>query len=305
MSATNWATDRLHEAGLTIDEVAEADRAITAAPREDLGNGTDLTSHLTVPDTVITTMSITTRQRGVLAGGPVAAAVFERMAGPHAQVSILYPDGAHIGAGATVMHIRGRLRPLLTAERTALNLLCLLSGVATATATWVEAIAGTGCAVRDTRKTVPGLRLLHKYAVRQGGGDNHRLGLWDTVLIKDNHVTATGTLTAAVTAARRGAARVPWEIEVDTLDQLDEARDLGAELTLLHNFTLADCAEAVRRCQATSSYTRLEASGRLTLEVARAYAQTGVHYLAVGSLTHSAPALDFGLDVHAAPGTPP
>jgi nicotinate-nucleotide pyrophosphorylase (carboxylating) len=191
--------------------------------------------------------------------------------------------------------VRGPVRGLLTAERTALNLICHLSGVATATAAWVTAVAGTGCAIRDTRKTLPGLRLLEKYAVRCGGGVNHRLGLGDAILIKDNHVLAAGGIAKALAAARAHAPDLPCEVEVDTLDQLDEALAEHAELVLLDNFTPEQCAEAVRRAAETP--TKLEASGGLTLDLARTYAETGVHYLAVGALTHSAPALDLGLDL--------
>jgi nicotinate-nucleotide pyrophosphorylase (carboxylating) len=192
------------------------------------------------------------------------------------------------------------VRVLLTAERTALNLLCHLSGVASLTARWVEEVRGTGCAIRDTRKTLPGLRLLEKYAVRCGGGVNHRLGLGDAVLIKDNHVAAAGSVTAAYEAARAAAPDLPCEVEVDDLAGLDEALACKAELVLLDNFSVADCAEAVRRVRAIGGDTKLEASGGLTLDVARAYAETGVDYLAVGGLTHSAPALDLGLDLRAA-----
>jgi nicotinate-nucleotide pyrophosphorylase (carboxylating) len=191
--------------------------------------------------------------------------------------------------------LRGPVRGLLTAERTALNLLCHLSGVATLTSAWVDAIAGTGAVVRDSRKTLPGLRLLEKYAVRCGGGENHRLGLGDAVLIKDNHVHAAGSVTAALRAARAHAPDLPCEVEVDTLGQLDEALAFGAELVLLDNFTPAECTLAVHRAAGTG--TRLEVSGGLRLADARTYAATGVHYLAVGALTHSAPALDLGMDL--------
>ena len=184
---------------------------------------------------------------------------------------------------------------LLTAERTALNLLCHLSGVATATAAWVDAVAGTGASIRDSRKTMPGLRALEKYAVRCGGGINHRMGLGDAVLIKDNHVAAAGSVTAAIAAVRAHAAALPCEVEVGTLDELEEALAAEVSLVLLDNMTVAQCAESVRR--AAGSSTELEASGGLTLDLARSYAETGVRYLSVGALTHSAPALDLGLDL--------
>jgi nicotinate-nucleotide pyrophosphorylase (carboxylating) len=206
------------------------------------------------------------------------------------------PDGAHLSAGQPALVVRAPVRGLLTAERTALNLLCHLSGVATATAAWVDAVAGTGARIRDTRKTLPGLRLLEKYAVRCGGGVNHRLGLGDAVLIKDNHVAATGSVGAALRRARDAAPDLPCEVEVDSLDQLDDVLALGAELVLLDNFTVAETAEAVRRRDASA--TLLESSGGLSLADAGAYAATGVDFLAVGALTHSVTALDLGLDLH-------
>jgi nicotinate-nucleotide pyrophosphorylase (carboxylating) len=193
--------------------------------------------------------------------------------------------------------VHGPVRGLLTAERTALNLLCHLSGVATTTARWVEAVAGTGAQILDTRKTLPGLRLLQKYAVRCGGGINHRLGLGDAVLIKDNHVVAAGSVTAALAAARAAAPELRREVEVDSLAQLDEALTAGAELVLLDNFTPEQCLEAVRRRAELGVRTEFEVSGGLSLTVARAYAETGVEYLSAGALTHSAVALDLGLDL--------
>jgi nicotinate-nucleotide pyrophosphorylase (carboxylating) len=205
------------------------------------------------------------------------------------------PDGSRVRAGEPALVVRAPVRGLLTAERTALNLLCHLSGVATATASWVDAVAGTGARIRDTRKTLPGLRLLEKYAVRCGGGVNHRLGLGDAVLIKDNHVAAAGSVGAALERARAAAPDLPCEVEVDSLDQLDDVLALGAELVLLDNFTVVQTAEAVRR--RGSAPTLLESSGGLALANARAYAETGVDFLAVGELTHSVTALDVGLDL--------
>jgi nicotinate-nucleotide pyrophosphorylase (carboxylating) len=232
----------------------------------------------------------------------VAAAVFARVAGARAEISIRCQDGERVTAGTTVLTVRGPHRRLLTAERVALNLLQHLSGVATQTSRWVEAIAGTGCAVRDTRKTTPGLHLLEKRAVRLGGGVNHRRGLGDGILIKDNHVAAAGSIGAALTAVRLGAPGQPCEVEVDDLDQLDEALEYGAKMVLLDNFTLEQCVEAVGRRDRAGGRTLLEASGGLTLEVAGAYAATGVDYVAVGELTHSAPVLDLGLDTIPTPG---
>jgi nicotinate-nucleotide pyrophosphorylase (carboxylating) len=263
---------------------------------EDLRYGPDVTTEATVPADAVGIAEITPRQPGVLAGGPVALAVFERVLDDYAIVRQA-PDGSRLVPGEPALIVRGPLRGLLTAERTALNLLTHLSGIATVTAKWVDAVAGTGCAVRDTRKTLPGLRLLEKYAVVQGGGVNHRLGLGDAVLIKDNHVLAAGSITAALAAARARAPELPCEVEVDTLDQLDEALGLRAELVLLDNFTPEQCAEAVRRARAAGGITKLESSGGLTLDRARAYAETGVDFVSVGALTHSAPALDLGMDL--------
>jgi nicotinate-nucleotide pyrophosphorylase (carboxylating) len=276
--------------------VNEIDQIVDRALDEDLRYGPDATTEATVPVDAIGIAEITPRSAGVLSGGSVALVVFERVLGDY-EVLRRAPDGSRLTPGDPALIVKGSLRGLLTAERTALNLLCHLSGVATATARWVDAIEGTGCAIRDTRKTMPGLRLLEKDAVRHGGGVNHRLGLGDAVLIKDNHVLAAGSITAALNAARAHAPQLPCEVEVDDLDQLDEALGLRAELVLLDNFTPEQCAEAVRRAAAAGGITRLEASGGLTLDVARAYAGTGVDYLAVGGLTHSAPALDLGMDL--------
>ncbi|MET0132354.1 MAG: carboxylating nicotinate-nucleotide diphosphorylase [Kibdelosporangium sp.] len=282
---------------MTEEERAELDLVVQRALDEDLRYGPDATTEATVPADATGTAALTPRVEGVVAGIPAALAVFERVLAGNLEADRKATDGMRTVPGQPVLVVTGSLRGLLTAERTALNLLCHLSGVATATAKWVDAVAGTGCVVRDSRKTLPGLRLLEKYAVRQGGGENHRLGLGDAVLIKDNHVMAAGSITAALTAARARAPRLPCEVEVDSLDQLAEALALRAELVLLDNFTPADCAEAVRRARVAGGITSLEASGGLTLAVAREYAETGVDYLAVGGLTHSSPALDLGMDL--------
>ena len=267
---------------------------VRTALAEDLRYGPDATTAATVPAEAVATAAFTPRAAGVLAGVPAARAVLDEVIGEY-EVHAERPDGARVAAGEAALVVRAPLRGLLTAERTALNLLCHLSGVATATASWVDAIAGTGALIRDTRKTLPGLRLLEKYAVRCGGGVNHRLGLGDAVLIKDNHVAAAGSVGAALAAARAAAPGLPCEVEVDSLDQLDEVLRLGAELVLLDNFGLAETAEAVRRRGAAP--TLLESSGGLALANARAYAETGVDFLAVGALTHSVTALDLGLDL--------
>ncbi|MFI9009742.1 carboxylating nicotinate-nucleotide diphosphorylase [Actinosynnema sp. NPDC053489] len=272
-------------------DLADARRVIATALEEDLRYGPDATTEATVPADAVAVAELTPRAAGVLAGIPVALEVFRQVA--DVEVLERRHDGDKAVPGEPALVLRGPVRGLLTAERTALNLLCHLSGVATLTAAWVDAVAGTEARVRDSRKTLPGLRLLEKYAVRCGGGVNHRLGLGDAVLIKDNHVRAAGSVRAALAAVRARAPHLACEVEVDSLDQLDEAVAEGARLVLLDNFTPAECAEAVRR----AGGVELEASGGLTLDVARAYAETGVDYLAVGGLTHSAPALDLGLDL--------
>ncbi|MBY8847841.1 MULTISPECIES: carboxylating nicotinate-nucleotide diphosphorylase [Saccharothrix] len=266
-------------------------RVIATALAEDLRYGPDATTEATVPADAVAVAELTPRAAGVLAGVPAALEVFRQVT--DVEVLAEREDGSKAVPGEPALVLRGPVRGLLTAERTALNLVCHLSGIATLTAAWVDEVAGTRAAVRDSRKTLPGLRLLEKYAVRAGGGVNHRLGLGDAVLIKDNHVRAAGSVRAALAAVRAHAPDLACEVEVDSLEQLDEAVAEGAELVLLDNFTVADCAEAVRR----AGGVRLEASGGLTLDVARAYAETGVDYLAVGGLTHSAPALDLGLDL--------
>jgi nicotinate-nucleotide pyrophosphorylase (carboxylating) len=206
-------------------------------------------------------------------------------------------DGDRVEAGQKLLSVTTRTRDLLTAERSALNILCRLSGIATATRAWADALEGMKAKVRDTRKTTPGLRSLEKYAVRCGGGVNHRMSLSDAALVKDNHVVAAGGVAQAFKAVREAFPDVPIEVEVDTLHQLRDVLDAGADLILLDNFTPGECAEAVGIVHGRAA---LEASGRLTLENAKAYADTGVDYLAVGALTHSAPILDIGLDLREA-----
>ena len=232
-----------------------------------------------------------------MAGLAVALAVFDAVLGTDYEVLGRRDDGSRLVAGESALVLHGTVRGLLMAERTALNLICHLSGIATATAAWVSEVDGTGCAIRDSRKTLPGLRLLEKYAVRSGGGVNHRLGLGDAVLIKDNHVVAAGSVTDALVAVRRQAPALACEVEVDDLGQLDEALAAGADEVLLDNFTPEQCVRAVVRRDEIAPKTRLEASGGLRLENARAYAESGGDYLAVGAVTHSAGALDLGMDL--------
>jgi nicotinate-nucleotide pyrophosphorylase (carboxylating) len=275
-------------------DLADLHRVVATALEEDLRYGPDATTGATVPTDAAAVAAFTTREAGVLAGLPAVRAVLDEIVGEY-EVLAARADGHRLAAGDVALEVRAPVRALLTAERTALNLLCHLSGVATATAAWVDAVAGTGAQIRDTRKTLPGLRLLEKYAVRCGGGVNHRLGLGDAVLIKDNHVAAAGSVGAALAAARAHAPDLPCEVEVDTLEQLDEVLALDAELVLLDNFDVARTREAVRR--RGTRPTLLESSGGLVLANARAYAETGVDYLSVGALTHSVRALDLGLDL--------
>jgi nicotinate-nucleotide pyrophosphorylase (carboxylating) len=285
-------TAALTAGGLDPAEVA---RIVRRALEEDLALGPDVTTDSTVPEGARATGDVAPRTRGVLAGVPVAAAVFELVGGPDVDVVLHAADGSEARPGLPALTVSGPARSLLTAERTALNLVSHLSGVATLTRRWVDAVAGTGAAIRDTRKTTPGLRALEKYAVRCGGGVNHRMALGDAALVKDNHVAAAGGIAAAVTAVRAHAPGVPLEVECDTLEQLREAIGAGVHLVLLDNFSLADTRAAVELVD--GSGVRLEASGGLDLERARDVAATGVDYLAVGALTHSAPVLDLGFDL--------
>ena len=236
--------------------------------------------------------SFTARKSGILAGSLITAVVLEEC-GIHTY-QLLKSDGDVINPGEILMSCEGPTRAILIAERTALNFLTHLSGIATLTAQWKKAIAGTSAQVRDTRKTIPGLRELEKYAVRVGGGINHRMTLSDAALIKDNHIVAIGSITRAVERVRSQFPSVNIEVEADTLDQVKEALDAKVGMILLDNMSLEETKIAVELARDTS--TKLESSGGLTLESAAAYAATGVDYLAVGALTHSAPALDIGLD---------
>lgn len=278
-------------------DVDDLHRVVATALAEDLRYGPDATTTATVAADATATAALTARTAGVLAGIPAALAVFDEVLGEEYTVVEVLADGSRVEAGTQALVVRGPVRGLLTAERTALNLLCHLSGVATSTAAWVSAVEGTGCRIRDSRKTLPGLRLLEKYAVRCGGGVNHRMGLGDAVLIKDNHMVAAGSVGEALRAARKHAEGLPCEVEVDDLDQLAEALDAGADEILLDNFTPEACAQAVAMRDARNVVARLESSGGLQLHNARAYAESGVDYLAVGALTHSSPALDFGMDL--------
>jgi len=293
MTLATAVTCRLRTAGL---DPAETERVIRAALAEDLRYGPDVTSAATAAPGARATAEVVARAPGVLAGLPVALAVLDAAGIAPEAAEPLEADGDRIKAGTAVLRIDAPLRELLGAERTLLNFLTHLSGIATATRAWADALAGTGCAVRDTRKTLPGLRQLEKYAVRCGGGLNHRMGLGDAALIKDNHVAAAGGVAPAIKAVRAVAPGLPLEVECDDLDQVQEALDAGAELILLDNMGLAALRAAVGLARGYPP-VRLEASGGLTLATARAVAETGVDFVSVGALTHSSPALDLGLDL--------
>ena len=259
---------------------------------EDLGGGVDVTSLVTIPEKQFSTAEFVSRKAGIIAGLNVAAAVLESQGITDYQ--ILVAEGSEVAAGDIVLRAHGNTRKILTAERTCLNLLGRLSGIATLTNKWVNAVSGTKTQIRDTRKTTPLLRGLEKFAVRTGGGVNHRMSLSDAALIKDNHVLAAGGVLNAFRAIKKSNPDISLEVEVDSLDQLKEMVEAGAELILLDNMAPEDCKRAV---EIVAGRCKLEASGGLTLEKARAYAETGVDYLAVGALTHSAPVLDIGLDL--------
>jgi nicotinate-nucleotide pyrophosphorylase (carboxylating) len=261
--------------------------------------GPDVTTRATVAADAVATADVVARAPGVVAGGPVALAVLDALGLPLDGVTVAVSDGERVEPGGVVLSIRAPLRGLLSAERTLLNLMTHLSGVATATRAWVDAVAGTGCVVRDTRKTTPGLRLLEKYAVRCGGGANHRLGLGDAALIKDNHVLAAGGIVPAISAVRAADPAIALEVECDTLAQVCAALGAGCQLILLDNMGLDDLRAAVALAGGRPGVA-LEASGGLHLGTARAVAETGVDYVAVGGLTHSSPALDLGLDLRPA-----
>ncbi|MER7112682.1 carboxylating nicotinate-nucleotide diphosphorylase [Streptomyces sp. NPDC000229] len=279
-----------------LDPVLVEDVAYRAI-EEDLDGGVDVTSAATVPEDAVATGDFTAREAGVVAGIHVAEAILSVVCTEEFAVERHVEDGDRVEAGQKLLSVTTRTRDLLTGERSALNIMCRLSGIATATRAWADALEGFKAQVRDTRKTTPGLRALEKYAVRCGGGVNHRMSLSDAALVKDNHVVAAGGVAQAFKAVREAFPDVPIEVEVDTLHQVREVLDAGADLILLDNFTPAETEEAVTL---VAGRAVLESSGRLTLENAAAYAATGVDYLAVGALTHSSPILDIGLDLREA-----
>ena len=277
-----------------MTELPEFGDLVQLALAEDIGENGDVTSLATVEKDEFGVAELVSRAPGVVAGLPVAGAVFEAVGDWRIQIDYRTADGARVEAGEVLASVRGPMRELLTAERTALNFLCHLSGVASLTRLWVDAVAGTSAQIRDSRKTIPGMRALEKYAVRCGGGVNHRMSLSDAALVKDNHVVAAGGVVAAFELVRSTFPGLPLEVEVDTLDQARAVLDAGADLVLLDNMDLDDLRAAV---QYAAGRAKLEASGGLKLANARAVAETGVDFLAVGALTHSAPVLDIGMDI--------
>ncbi len=269
----------------------DLDAFVAATLAEDLGPAGDITSEAVIPADARFTGVMDSREAIVLAGLPIAEAFF-RTLDPEVEIERLAEEGGHAQAGADLLRLRGKARALLTAERSALNIVQHLSGIATLTRRYVDAIAGTGAILLDTRKTIPGLRVLQKYATRLGGAQNHRMGLWDVAMIKDNHVAVAGSVEAAVRrAAAAGIARIV--VEVDRLEQIEPAIAAGATQLLLDNMDVATLREAV---DIVAGRVPTEASGGITLETIRAKAEAGVTYVSVGRITQSAPAADIGLD---------
>lgn len=287
-SQMNQLRDNLKLMGLSPNHIFQQ---VKDAIAEDLAGGEDVTSNATISDSQVSTADFISKADGVVSGLHVVAAVLEYCGVNNYEV--LVDEGMQVKSGKVLITAQGNTKKLLLAERTALNFLSHLSGISTLTNKWVRQTAGTKCRIRDTRKTTPGLRQLEKFAVKMGGGENHRLSLSHSVLLKDNHIVAAGSITKAFKLIKEKYPTKELEIEVDNLDQLSEVILLQPNLVLLDNMSVDECQKAV---EVVKGKFQLEASGGLTLENAKAYAQTGVDYLAVGALTHSAPAFDIGLD---------
>lgn len=267
-------------------------RIIDAALAEDIGTG-DVTASRLIPESAKARLAFVAREALVACGGHIVPMVFERLS-RDVRCELKMQDGQGMRAGEAMIVVQGNARVLLSGERTALNLLQRMCSVATLTRRYVDAVAGTGAQILDTRKTMPGLRTLDKYAVRAGGGRNHRMGLYDAILIKDNHIALCGGVGEAVRRAKSGGGALPIEVECDALAQVEEAVAAGVETIMLDNMTLDVMREAVQR---VAGRAKLEASGNVSLDTARAIAQTGVDFISVGRITHSAPNVDIGLDV--------
>ena len=265
---------------------------VAAALREDIGGG-DVTAQL-VPADQRVRGRVVTREDAVLCGRPWAEEVFRRL-DPGIRLSWRATDGERVAAGAVIFEIEGRARPILTGERNALNFLQLLSATATQASHFAAAVAGTDCSVIDTRKTIPGLRTAQKYAVRCGGCRNHRMGLYDMILIKENHIAAAGSITAAITAARRVSQGLKVEVEVESLQELEEALRAGPDIGLLDDFSLEDLAAAVALNRSLGRPVAFEASGSVSLETVRAIAATGVDFVSSGGLTKNVRAIDLSM----------
>ena len=267
---------------------------VDAALREDLGNGLDATTVATIPANQIAIAQFNARKSGVIAGLFAAQAVLEIAGNSAIKFDKQISEGSKVEAGQLIFEATGKVTDLLLAERTALNFLSRLSGIATISSIWVDAVKGTNCTVRDTRKTTPGWREIEKFAVRMGGATNHRMNLSDAALIKDNHIAATGSIANAINDVRSKFPNLSIEVEIDHLDQMEEAIAGKVDLILLDNMSPEQCKLAVKQC---AGRTKLEASGGITLENARDYAMSGVDFIAIGALTHSAAILDIGLDL--------
>jgi nicotinate-nucleotide pyrophosphorylase (carboxylating) len=267
---------------------------VDAALREDLGSGLDATTVATIPANQIAIAQFNARKSGVVAGLFAAQAVLEIAGNSAIKFDKQISEGSKVEAGQLIFEATGKVTDLLLAERTALNFLSRLSGIATTSSIWVDAVKGTNCTVRDTRKTTPGWREIEKFAVRMGGATNHRMNLSDAALIKDNHIAATGSIANAINDVRSKFPNLSIEVEIDHLDQMEEAIAGKVDLILLDNMSPEQCKLAVKQC---AGRTKLEASGGITLENARDYAMSGVDFIAIGALTHSAAILDIGLDL--------
>ena len=273
-------------------DISEIENLIARAFAEDIKDGDDKTTIATIAESQVSTARMRARKGGVVAGVYIAGAVFENVG--LSQIKYFKKCGDVVDAGETILEVTGNTRNILRSERIALNFISHLSGIATITKKWVDEIAGTGAVIRDTRKTTPGLRQLEKFAVRMGGGENHRMNLSDGAIIKDNHIAAAGSITEAIAKVRNAFPGMPVEVEVDSLEQLKEALTSNPEIVLLDNMSIEITKAAVELTKSTK--TLLESSGGLALTNVRSYAETGVDYLAIGALTHSAPILDIGLD---------
>jgi nicotinate-nucleotide pyrophosphorylase (carboxylating) len=282
-----------------IEIPTDLDTQVTAALREDIGGG-DVTAQL-VPATQTVRGRVITREAAVLGGRPWVEAVFRKL-DPNIKLDWQASDGDRIAADQVIFEMTGPARPVLTGERTALNFLQLLSGTATAARRFVDAVAGTGCVILDTRKTLPGLRTAQKYAVRCGGAQNHRIGLYDMVLIKENHIAAAGSLSGAIAAARRVARRMPVEVEVESLTEFAEALAARPDIILVDEFTYSDMRQAVALNRSDSRPVKIEASGSVSLETVRAIAETGVDYISIGGLTKHVHAIDLSMRLEFAAG---